>query len=233
MATFMTYEETVPYIQSSIYRDFHFFSEEHVLQTVNSLPDDPYGQLPEGVNPDQAKLNKAAKQEESGLSSKEKNAQNRFAEALCMRDNRKASAIGHYTKTVCFRDIEKCSTQGRSCTYSSVLKQVHNHDYVFDPESGEEYSELDFRRQIVLHCAQNAEEVYKLMKVNLDYSFKQFLKMQLDPNEDGDLCSLLGMRHMLNVSKPLYYLNCSGLLSNCPGFGIYASANDQDSFKNV
>ena len=66
-----------------------------------------------------------------------------------MRDNRKASAIAHYCKTVMFRDIDcqKCSTN-RSCAYSSVLKQISNKDYVFDPQTGEEYSDLDFRRQV-------------------------------------------------------------------------------------
>ena len=192
----MTYEETVPLIQASIFHNLHFYSEDQVLQVIDALPDDPYGQLPEGANPDQHKANKQAQEQEALLSSKEKNGLNKYAEGLCIRDNRKASAIAHYCKTVMFRDIDsqKCSTN-RSC----VLKQISNKDYVFDPNTGEEYSDIDFRRQVVLHCASKPEELYPLMKYNMDDSFKDFLKKQLNPNEDGDLAAILAMRHMLDV----------------------------------
>ena len=205
----MTYEETVPLIQASIYHNLQFYSEDQVLQVIDALPDDPYGQLPEGANPE---ANKQAQEQEAPLSSKEKNGLNKYAEGLCMRDNRKASAIAHYCKTVMFRDIDcqKCSTS-RSCAYSSVLKQISNKDYVFDPQTGEEYSDLDFRRQVVLHCAAKPEELYPLMKYNMDYSFKDFLKKQLNPNEDGDLAAILAMRHMLNVSTPYIWYYCPGL----------------------
>ena len=205
----MTYEETVPLIQASIYHNLQFYSEDQVLWVIDAFRDDPYGQLPEGANPE---ANKQAQEQEALLSSKEKNSLNKYAEGLCMRDNRKASAIAHYYKTVMFRDIDcqKCSTS-RSCAYSSVLKQISNKDYVFDPQTGEDYSDLDFRRQVVLHCAAKPEELYPLMKYNMDYSFKDFLKKQLNPNEDGDLAAILAMRHMLNVSTPYIWYYCLGL----------------------
>ena len=49
------------------------------------------------------------------------------------------------------------------------------------------------------------------MKYNMDYSFKDFLKKQLNPNEDGDLAAFLAMRHMLNVSTPYIWYYCAGL----------------------
>ena len=170
----MTYEGTVPLIKASIYHNLQFYSEDQVLQVIDALPDDPYGQLPEGANPE---ANKQAGEQETPLSSKEKNGLNKYAEGLYRRDNRKASAIAHYCKTVMFRDIDcqKCSIS-RHCAYSSVLKQISNKDYVFDPQTGEEYSDLDFRRQVVLYCAAKSEELYPLMKYNMDYSFKDFLK---------------------------------------------------------
>ena len=121
----MTYEETVPLIQASIYNNLQFYSEDQVLQVIDALPDDPYGQIPEGAKPDQYK----SQEQEEPLSSKEKSGLNKYVEGLCMRDNRKASAIAHYCKTVMFRDIDcqKCSTN-RSCAYSSVLKQMSNKD---------------------------------------------------------------------------------------------------------
>ena len=58
----MTYEETVPLIQASIYHNLQFYSEDQVLQVIDALPDDPYGQLPEGANQDQHKANKQAQE---------------------------------------------------------------------------------------------------------------------------------------------------------------------------
>ena len=34
------------------------------FQVIDALPDDPYGQLPEGANPDQHKPNKQAQEQE-------------------------------------------------------------------------------------------------------------------------------------------------------------------------
>ena len=63
----MTYEETVPLIQASIYHNLQFYSEDQVLQVIDALPDDPYGQLPEGANPDQQKANKQAQEQEASM----------------------------------------------------------------------------------------------------------------------------------------------------------------------
>ena len=49
------------------------------------------------------------------------------------------------------------------------------------------------------------------MKYNMDYSFKDFLKKQLSPNEDGDLAAILAMRYMLDVSTPYIWYYCPGL----------------------
>ena len=72
----MTYEETVPLIQVSIFHNLHFYSEDQVLQVIDALPDDPYGQLPEGANPE---ANKQAQEQEAPHSSKEKNGLNKYA----------------------------------------------------------------------------------------------------------------------------------------------------------
>ena len=208
----MTYEQTIPLIQASIYHNLHFYSEDQVLQVIDALPDDPYGQLPESENPDQHKAKKQAQEQEAPLSSKEKNGLNKYAEGLCMRDNRKASAIALYCKAVMFRDIDcqKCSTN-RSCAYSSVLKQISNKDYIFDPRQGKSTQIWTLRRQVLLHCASKPEELYPLMKYNMDYYFKDFLKKQLNPNEDGDFAAILAMRHMLDVSTPYICYYCPGL----------------------
>ena len=75
-------------------------------------------------------------------------------------------------------------------------------DYLFDPQSGAEYSDYDFRKQVIFHMATNHEALYGLVKINLDVPYKQWLTDQMDPMEDGDMVSLIGIRHLLNVSTP-------------------------------
>ena len=71
-------------------------------------------------------------------------------------------------------------------------------------------SDYDFRKQAIYHMAQNAEHIYGLVKIHLDVPYKTWLKEQLDPMADGDMVSLIGVRHLLNVSTTI-------LLPNCPG----------------
>ena len=65
----------------------------------------------------------------------------------CLRDNRKA----HYIKNILNREIDtsKQSAENRNCAYGSALVQISNKDYLFDPQSGAEYSDYDFRKQAI------------------------------------------------------------------------------------
>ena len=203
MATYMTYEETIPIIRASVFNSFNIYTNEDVQAQIDLLPDMPYGQLPEGVNPEQASKLKEQRKAEHPLSSKEKAQQNKYAEALCLRDNRKASGIAHYTKTVLNREIDttKQSADNRNCAYGSVVTQISNREYLYDPQTGSEFTDYDFRKQAIYHMALNAETIYGLVKIHLDTSYKEWLTQQLDPMEDGDMVSLIGIRHLLNVSR--------------------------------
>ena len=198
--SFLTYEETVPLITSSIFKSFTIYSKEETEAVIESLPDVPYGEMPPGLSSSVAEESKTS--EEHPLSTKEKNGQNSFARALCMRDNRKASGIAAFVKKVINKDID-CSPQNpsnRNCCYGAVLQQISNHDYNFNQKTGEEYSDDDFRLQTLFHMAENAEKVYTLVKLHLDVPYKTWLRQQLSNKQDGDMASLIGMRHMLNVS---------------------------------
>ena len=205
MATYMSYEDTIPIIRASLFNNFTLYEEQDIIQQIDLLPDNPYGELPPGVTPEQ--LEKAKEQPgEHPLSSKEKANQNKYAEALCLRDNRKASGIAHYIKTVLFRDLDttKQSSDNRNCAYGSVLQQVSNKEYLYDPQTGQEFSDFDFRKQTIYHMAVNAESIYPLVQHHLDCPFKTWLKQQINPMADGDMCSLIGIRHLLNVSTTFY-----------------------------
>ena len=189
------------------FNNFNIYEVEEITPLIDQLPDTPYGELPPGVTPEQGEIAKENRKAEHPLSSKEKANQNKYAEALCLRDNRKASGIAHYIKTVLNRDIDtsKQSQDNRNCAYGCVLVQISNREYLFDPQTGQEFSDYDFRKQIVYHMAQNAEHIYGLVKIHLDVPYKTWLKEQLDPMADGDMCSLIGIRHLLNVSSTFFY----------------------------
>ena len=199
--TYMSYEETVPLIRASIFKNFTIYQQETIEEMIDALPDSPYGEMPPGV--DSAKQIPSTKGQEHPLSNKEKGSQNKYAQALCMRDNRKASGIALFVKNILKKEVD-CSKQdpeNRNCAYGSVLTQVSNHDYSFNQATGEEYSDEDFRRQTIFHMTEKAEDVYKLVNLHLDVPYKVWLRQQLSPMEDGDMVSLIGMRHLLQVSK--------------------------------
>ena len=102
----MTYEETVPLIQASIYHNLQFYSEDQVLQVIDALPDDPDGQLPEGANPDQHKANKQAQEQEAPLSSKEKNGLNKYKARYAHK--RLYTVLPKYSKIQVLPGITSC-----------------------------------------------------------------------------------------------------------------------------
>ena len=207
MATYMSHEETIPLIRTSVFNNFTFYTDEDIKAQIHLIPDNPYGQLPPGVTPEQGALAKEQRKGEHPLTSKEKANQNKYAEALCLRDNRKASGIAHYINNILNREIDtsKQSSENRNCAYGSALVQISNKDYLFDPQSGAEYSDYDFRKQVIFHMATNYEALYGLVKIHLDVPYKQWLTDQMDPMEDGDMVSLIGIRHLLNVSTPFLH----------------------------
>ena len=209
-------------IRSTVFNGFNIYDEDtDIIPIIDSLPDIPYGELPPGVTPEQsANARENRNKNEHPLSSKEKASQNKYAEALCLRDNRKASGIAHYMKTVLKRDIDctKQSAANRNCAYASVLDQISNREYLYDPNTGTEFSDFDFRKQVVCHMAANPDKVYELVKLHLDVPFKTWLKEQLNPMEDGDMVSLIGIRNLLNVSRTF---NFSRLALNVPDYALH------------
>ena len=149
MATYISYEETILIIRASVFNNFTFYTDEDLKAQIDLLPDNPYGQLPPDVTPEQSGLVKEQRKGEHPLSSKEKASQNKYAEALCLRDKRKASGIAHHLKNILNREIDtfKQSAENSNCTYGSVLVQISNRDYLYDPQTEAEYSDFYFRKQ--------------------------------------------------------------------------------------
>ena len=146
---------------------------------VNALPDDEFNQGP------------TVHKEQSGsrmkdLSAAEKAKVNKYAKALIMSDNRKAAAIGDYVKTILKRDIAPPPTpmpEDYNCVFRAFLEQMPNHDYFFNTETREVYSPNDLRNQLVAFCVTNAQTMLAKLKSQLDIPFKEWLLLQLDPQQ--------------------------------------------------
>ena len=70
----MSYEETVPLIRASIFKNFTIYQQETIEEMIDALPDSPYGEMPPDLDP--AKQIPSTKGQEHPLSSKEKGSQN-------------------------------------------------------------------------------------------------------------------------------------------------------------
>ena len=70
--------------------------------------------------------------------------------------------------------------------FREVQIQMPNHEYFFNTETGEAYETLDLRNQFVSFCVENAEEMFGKLKDTLDKPFKEWLLIQLDPQQESD-----------------------------------------------
>ena len=168
------------------------------MNMVQALPDDKFNQG-QTLHKEQKSC---AKMKE--LSPAEKSKLNRYAKALIMADNRKASAIGDYVKTILKRDIlppPSPMPEDNNCVFGAFLAQMPNHDYFFNTDTGEVYSPNDLRNQLVAFCVTNADFMLDKLKTQRDLPFKEWLLYQLDPQQESDTATILALRHLVKVSR--------------------------------
>ena len=192
---------------------------------MECLPDDPFNDssfLPADVPPQRPTPE---------LSAAEKGRLNKAAKMLIMADNRKATAVVDYVKAILARELipppPDPAPQDMNCAFRAVLAQMPNHEYFFNPETGEVYSAMDLRNQFVSFCVENAQDLFVKLKATLDKPFKQWLLLQLDPLQESDHSTILGLRHMLKVIIFFLKFNFSA------GLGTEDWANideDRDAF---
>ena len=198
-AEFLTYEESVPLLrQQCVFKDYKFYKKDLLVRAVECLPDIPFSDASFLPPPDPA-----AKKAPPELSAAEKARLNKFAKILIMSDNRKATAVVDYVKTILERELvppPDPAPDDQNCAFRAVLTQMPNHEYFFNTETGEAYEAIDLRHQFVSFCVENAEEMFAKLKVTLDKPFKEWLLLQLDPQQESDHSTILALRHMLKVS---------------------------------
>ena len=83
--------------------------------------------------------------------------------AMIISDNRKAATVGEYVKIILHKDIvppPNLQPDDMSCAFSIFLMQLPNHDYFYNSETGEVYSDNDFRNQMVVYwkCSSDASK---------------------------------------------------------------------------
>ena len=198
---YLDYESTLPDIKRTFYSGFKFYSMDKVQDLIKNIPETPYGQYPEGVQPESESTTTSSGS--SRLSPAEVARMNKVqaAKTLLIRDTRKAQAICDFVKTMFMRDmvpITDLSTQ--NCLYEAWLHQISNSDFMYNPDSGEPYSPLDLRIQLLYNMAVDYENYYPQVKMHLEIPYKLWIMKQLSEQTPSDMMAVAGLRHMFQVS---------------------------------
>ena len=111
---------------------------------------------------------------------------------------------GYFFKTMFMRDmvpITDLSTQ--NCLYEAWLHQISNSDFMYNPDSGEPYSPLDLRMQLLYNMAVDHENYYPQVKMHLEIPYKLWIMKQISEQTPSDMVAVAGLRHMFQVSTNL------------------------------
>ena len=95
------------------------------------------------------------------------------AKTLLLGDTRKVQAIADFVKSMFMRDIvpiEDLSTQ--NCLYEAWLEQISNSDFMYHSDTGEQYSPLDLRTQLLYNMVVNYEAYYPQVVMHLDIPYR-------------------------------------------------------------
>ena len=140
MAQFLSYEETVPLLRRSYFPDFTIHTREDVAALISLLPDDPYAEIPETLDPGIQKQTKTGRP----MTPKEMKSLNKHPQILIMNDERKATAIAHFVKATLNKELQAVPNNGpNDCGYSAVLQQISNLEYTYNKETGDDFTPDD------------------------------------------------------------------------------------------
>ena len=158
---YLDYESTLPDMKRTFFSDFKFYTMEKVQVLIKNIPETPYGQVPEGVEPQSESTTSSCGS--AKLSPAEVARMNKVqaAKTLLLGDTRKAQAISDFVKTMFMRDmvpVDDLSTQ--NCLYEAWLQQISNSDFMYNPDYGEPYSPLDLRMQLLYNMSVDYELYY-------------------------------------------------------------------------
>ena len=73
--------------------------------------------------------------------------------------------------------VDDLSTQ--NCLYEAWLQQISNSDFMYNLDSGEPYSPLDLRMQLLYNMSVDYELYYPQVKMHLKIPYKYWIMKQL------------------------------------------------------
>ena len=198
---YLDYESTLPDMKRTFFSEFKFYTMDKVQDLIKNIPETPYGQAPEGVQQTESQSTPSCGS--ARLSPAEVARMNKVqaAKTLLIGDTRKAQAISDFVKTMFMRDmvpIADLSTQ--NCLYEAWLHQISNSDFMYNPDSGEPYSALDLRMQLLYNMAVDYEQYYQQVKMHLEIPYKLWIMRQLSEHTPSDMVAVAALRHMFQVS---------------------------------
>ena len=199
---YLDYEATLPHVKKTYYDGFKFLTMDKVADQIKKIPEQPYGQKPDG-SPADSEMPPSEPSTGCKMSSHETARMNKVSSAkpLLLGDTRKAQAISDFVKAMFMRDLVPIADTTQNCLYEAFLQQISNSDFMYHPDTGETYSPMDLRTQLLYVMVTDYEEYYPKVQMHLEVSYKQWLYDQMDEASASDLVAVSALRHFFQVSK--------------------------------
>ena len=196
---YMDYDSTLPLISKSFYNGFKFYTKEQVQHALATIPDD----LPEppGYDPDKP-MTKPVHSNGTKLNASETARMNKVAAAkiLLLGDTRKAQAVFDFVKTMFLKDLQPIKdTTKENCLFEAWLSQISNSDFCYSNDTGELYSLLDLRLQLIYNMSVNYKEYTAKVYMHLEKPYKAWCTEQLEEDCPSDLATVAALRHIFQV----------------------------------
>ena len=200
----MSYENTLPQISKTFYDGFKFYSKDVVEKAIYTLPDD----LPDpaGYDPNQPQA-KPVHQNGHKMTPGEVARMNKVvsAKTLLLGDTRKAQAVADFVKTMFLKELVPAKdTTKENCLYEVWLSQISNSDFVYSNDSGNLYSSLDLRYQLMYNMAVDCKQYSAKVYMHLEKPCKRWCLEQLEEDCPSDLATVAALRHIFQVGNIPY-----------------------------
>ena len=195
---YQSLEDTSNFLRKRYFTEYIFLKKEAVIDAVNELCDEPYGQKPDVPSPEKnpdllrSQTSRAIRSRSTDLNDEA------ALLKLSKSDAKRLTSFLHEKfdrKLIPIPDLD----QNQNCAVSSVLVQIGNKDFIQNKD-GDSFDSSCFRDQIVYQMAKvNPEEIYKRCKDHLTESYKELLLRNLNNDEEGDFPILIGARDLIEV----------------------------------
>ena len=213
---YMSYEATLPIIAKTFFDGFKFYSREVVEHAIHTLPDDlPH---PPGFDPNKPQP-RPIHYNGSKMTPGEVARMNKVvsAKTLLLGDTRKAQAVCDFVKTMFLKELTPVTDRTKeNCLFEAWLCQISNADFIYSNDTGNLYSPLDLRYQLLYNMAVDYKLYTAKVYMHLEKPYKRWCLEQLDEDCPSDLATVAALRHMFQVRNIQYSIPNSVFLYIIP-----------------